>query len=222
MPRRRKPSGRKPSFKPGRSLSALRRTAGTRLPLKRIVIVCEGEKTEPEYFRGLQKRHKLLTLAIEIVSGKVAPTSVVEEGRRQFRQLDDRRDEVWCVFDTESLLQAESVARAADMARSNGLKLAVSNPAFEYWYILHFERTDSPFHDATDTLDRLKHHLPEYDKSVPVFEALVARIPTAIENAQQLRSNAVEPWDTMPNPSTSVDLLVIEIEALAKQAADCT
>lgn len=222
MPRQRKPSGRKSKLKPGRSLSDLERRPGRRLPLKRIVIVCEGTETEPGYFHGLRQKHRLSTLVIQVIPGGGDPTSVVKEARQELRQLDDARDEVWCVFDTESLLQAEPVARAVDMARSNGLQLAVSNPAFEYWYILHFERTDRPFHDAAEALDRLRTHLPDYEKNTPVFAELVAKIPTAIENAQHLRNSALEPWNRFPNPSTCVDLLVVEIKKLAKQATNCT
>jgi hypothetical protein len=142
----------------------------------------------------------------------------VREAKKQRSELDDKRDEVWCVFDTEVKAENPSFDEAVDLARSNGLSLAVSNPSFEYWYILHFECTDRPFHDADDAIKRLKNHLPDYDKSAPVFDELVARIPTAIQNAQRLREGASDPWEEFPNPSTSVDRLVLVVDELVKES----
>jgi hypothetical protein len=216
MPRRRKPSGRHSGFGNTRPLNTLRRTPGKRVPLKRIIVVCEGAETEPRYFQALRQRYRLSTVSIQIVKGRGAPISVVEEAIRQKKKLDDKGDEVWCVFDVEVEANNPSFDEAVGIARSGRLGLAISNPAFEYWYILHFECTDRPFQNADDAVNRLRGHIPHYEKSISVFPALEERISVAIRNANQLRQRADEPWDTFPNPSTGVDRLVVEITKLVK------
>lgn len=217
MTRSKKPSGGQPSFGDKRSLGRLRRVQGTKQPQRVLVIVCEGKKTEPDYFGGLAAKYKLSTLDIQIVKDQGAPISIVAEAVEQKKKLSDRRDEVWCVFDTEVKARNASFDKAVDMARSHGLALAVSNPAFEYWYVLHYESTDRPFYDATEALEKLKEYLPHYEKGTPLFKEFEPRIPTAIRNAEQLRQAASEPWDEYPNPSTTVDRLVLLIEDLVRE-----
>jgi hypothetical protein len=215
MPRQRKPSGKAPGFGEARRLSTFRRKAGKRLSRRVLIIVSEGSRTEPMYFQALRQCHGLPTL--RIVSGQGSPISVVKAAEQESGKLDDKRDEVWCVFDTEIKANNPSFDRAVDLAKSHGLNLAVSNPAFEYWYLLHFEYTDRPFHDADDVINKLKDHLPPYDESTPVFQELETRTGSALQNAERLRQGASEPWDEFPNPSTGVGQLVIQILELAKQ-----
>jgi len=48
-------------------------------------------------------------------------------------------DEFWCVFDVEWPLNHPSLKEAIERARKNDIRLAVSNPCFELWLILHFQ-----------------------------------------------------------------------------------
>ena len=43
-----------------------------------MLLVCEGSKTEPQYFRSLQRELKLLPVEIEIVGQGAAPITVVQ------------------------------------------------------------------------------------------------------------------------------------------------
>ena len=53
-------------------------------------------------------------------------------------------DEIWCVFDID---EHPNVHDAIQKADTNGIRLAISNPCIELWFILHFE-------DQTAFLDR--------------------------------------------------------------------
>jgi len=209
--RKKKSSGKHPKPERSRSLSTLYRTSGKKLPRKRLIVVCEGAETEPRYFQAIRQRHRLPTLSIQIVKGKGDPKNVVKEAVKQKDALEDKRDEVWCVFDTEIRTNNPTFDEAVQKSRAMNLRLAVSNPAFEYWYVLHFESTDRPFQDAGAVLNALLQHIPDYDKSSDVFHELEAKTAIAVENARQLRQRACEPWDDFPNPSTSVDKLVCSI-----------
>lgn len=214
MAKHKKPSGKSFGFGKPRPLGALRRQPGRRQPLKRLVIVCEGEKTEPLYFEALRNEQRLSSIDIKIVKSRSAPTYIVQEGIRQKKELDDERDEVWCVFDAECRAAEAPFQQAVAASRSHGLELAVSNPAFEYWYILHFVCTDRPFGTADECFRELQAHLPGYDEARPVFDELKKRLADALANADRLRRNASDSWQTFPNPSTGVDVLVHSIRDL--------
>jgi hypothetical protein len=209
MARRKKPSGRIAGFGRARSKKDLRRIRGQRTPKKIIVIVCEGKETEPNYFDSMRETYRLSTLNIKIIPESGSPIKLVDEAINEKGNLDYPHDEAWCVFDTEQNIN--NILNVIDKARRRGLGLAISNPSFEYWFLLHFEYTDRPFRDADDVIDQLKNHIPNYDKSAEVYSILEDRTGIAMENASNLRENAAEPWDNYPNPSTWVDSLVNSI-----------
>lgn len=49
-------------------------------------------------------------------------------------------DEIWCVFDRD---EHPNFAQAVDLASRHGIKLAISNPCVELWFILHFENQNT-------------------------------------------------------------------------------
>jgi hypothetical protein len=57
------------------------------------------------------------------------------------RAIDEEAeiDEFWCVFDVEWPRNHPGLEEAVWQARANSIKLAVSNPCFELWLILHFQ-----------------------------------------------------------------------------------
>jgi hypothetical protein len=72
------------------------------------------------------------------------PMSLVERAvaRHHREQRDERkgrgpvRDEVWCVFDVD---EHHHIEEALLIAARNGINVAVSNPCFELWFIIHYE-----------------------------------------------------------------------------------
>ena len=180
----------------------------------KILIVCEGEKTEPFYFEELRKRYRLNTADIEIVHPKGSdPMSVFEKAER-CSKLSKKEgypyDRVFCVFDKDS---HKNLSQALHKMRSNGFEDILSVPCFEYWFILHFCYTCSPFSPsesksaADNVIIALKKHLPDYEKKdKSVFGKLEPHLPTAIKNARQANQHA-ESHGT-DNPSTKVVDLV--------------
>jgi len=214
MPRRQKPSGKKTEFGAPRTIAALGRKSGKQPPQKTMVIVCEGEKTEPLYFSSLRREYRLH--AIRVIPGKREGASLKVVERAVERQGKDV-DEVWCVFDKEGKGDNPSFDKAVRVARQHGIQLAISNPAFEYWYLLHFECTDRPFRNADEVVAALKSYIPRYDKSMAAFPQLRDRTDDAISNAQRLRERASEAWDSYPNPSTRVADLVNELRQMKSE-----
>ena len=211
MTRQPKPSGRKPAANEGRSEASYRRLPGRRREARVLLIVCEGKETEPRYFEALRNELRLRTLKIEVVAGRGSPGAIVRTALQKQSELQlsfEAGDQAWCVFDTEQQGTHPDLAAVIEHAAKAGLFLAASNPAFEYWYLLHFESTNRPFVHATEVIERLRAYLPQYAKTSNVFACLKDRTVTALANATALRQRADENWDQCPNPSTGVDKLV--------------
>lgn len=190
---------------PRRELS---RRTGTRPPRRRILIVCEGEQTEMLYFRALKRDFRLTAASIDIVSSRLDPEAIVREAAR--KREADRFDEAWCVFDVEFAPDNVRFPFAVDLAEREGISLAASNPAFEFWLLLHFVYTTRGFSDNDDLLRALRVNYSQYAKNQSCYEDLKPHQKQAIDHAKQVvveqkRFALAEPF---PQPSTSVHILV--------------
>ncbi len=99
-----------------------------------ILIVCEGENTEPSYF----SRFRLSSARIYPVGEGYNTVSLVNRAIDLKDRHTDTYDQVWCVYDKDDY-SANDFNQAITIASANGFGLAYSNQAFEYWLILHFE-----------------------------------------------------------------------------------
>lgn len=104
----------------------------------RILIVCEGEKTEPNYFKAFDKsRSGVIWYDIEIHGEGKNTIDVVDRAIELRRAARIDYDSVWAVFDRDSF-SADRFNSAIIKARGNDIDCAWSNEAFELWYLLHF------------------------------------------------------------------------------------
>jgi hypothetical protein len=197
------------------------RRPGKRLAGRCILIVCEGAETEPNYFESLRDYLKLSTISVKIKDRAGALISVVDEARAQVeKRLQDFRDgrtnappfeAIWCVFDVENPRHNQTFDRAVQIADKNDYQLAISNPAFEFWYVLHFERTTRPFADGDELKGYLTRHIPGYQPAMHVFDVLVPSTQTAVRYARSILGDHPQGEGRFPNPSTSVHVLVEEM-----------
>lgn len=84
-----------------RNAKSLRRRGPARDSYDRVLIVCEGSKSEPDYFRALAQDLKLGSAQV-VVTGDSdsAPIKVVEKAIKRFQQ-DRDFDQVYCIFDRD-------------------------------------------------------------------------------------------------------------------------
>ena len=156
-----------------RSRNELGRKSPTRIPRRSILIVCEGEKTEPNYFEGLKKKHRLHTSGIKVVGEECGsdPTSVVRYAcERKKDESGTGFDEVWCVIDVEAYDNPRDLTGALQTASDNNIKIALSNPCFEVWLLYHFERVGRPFDDCQDVIHKLEIYINNYAKGGDYFK----------------------------------------------------
>ena len=177
---------------------SLRRRPAFRSPQARFLIVCEGTRTEPGYFR--QKCHLDRSLVeLELSRGGV-PKTLVERAvemktaaKRDAKSKKDRNldyDEVWCVFDID---EHPFVPEAKQQARDNRINTAISNPCFELWILPHFQ-DQRAYIERTHVQRECRRYLPNYEKDVPTVE-LLPRDGEAVARARGPRRMAgIERW----------------------------
>jgi hypothetical protein len=191
---------------------SIKRRGPTRQPKHRILVVCEGKKTEPLYFKHFQHHVRNQRVHVEPIGPAGVPMSVVETAielraeaeRDAKREHDDNLlwDQVWAVFDIDD---HPNVDRAKELAKSRGISLAISNPCFELWALLHF--ADTRRHtERTKLREELKKYLPDYEKQL-AFERLHRTYSEAVQRARALDEEATHLDDHGRNPTTYVYLL---------------
>jgi len=158
---------------------------------------------------------------VEIDDSGGVPKTLVERGAEKKKQAErDAKslrdpflayDEVWCVFDID---EHPNVADARQQARDNDIKLAVSNPCFELWALLHFQH-QSAFLSRQTAQRKLKEHLPQYEKSLP-FDHLHSGYEQAVERARELDHRCETAGCPGDNPSTGVHVLTEHIRLSAR------
>lgn len=169
---------------------------------KRTVLVyCGGVRTEPAYFDGLKRAIRSQNLTVRIRHGAVSPPRLVQLAAAHRDRRPDAFDEVWCVVDVDDFDIAAAVAEAA---RSR-VSLAVSNPCFEVWLLLHHADCRSYCNGYPDVAARLKRYVPAYDKAALRFGDYAAGVEGALKRARELDPTG---RDHGRNPSTGVWRLV--------------
>jgi hypothetical protein len=205
---------------------------------KRILIVCEGIESEPNYFQAIIDFHRLNG---RVIAGKQLDLDVLGTGRNTLSLVNfaeaqrgsgaERDDEVWCVFDKDDF-EDDDFDNAIHKINAKKYHAAWSNEAFELWYVLHFEYHHvstirqgkvRPFYKQR--LDKLltKHcNKDKYKKNDPHMYLLLGneRLSVAIANAKRLLTlyDDSEPHHQR-KPATTVHELV---EMLLKYAQEAT
>lgn len=124
-------------------------------PKPSILIVCEGENTEPSYFN----QFRLSSAKVKSVGEGYNTISLVN---RAFELSQEGSfDQVWCVFDKDDFNE-QDFNDAIRIAKSNTFGVAYSNQAFEYWFILHFNDHQGGGMHRNEYNDRINGLLKPY------------------------------------------------------------
>lgn len=190
-----------------------------------FLIVTEGERTEPLYFKGLQKlicekiggRVDVVEVPVIDICGEGCSTGKLIEATDQIvKDAKVMYQNVWVVFDKDDFADFDQAIKEGE---DKGYKIAWSNQSFEYWLYLHFNYSDSALHrDAWN--EKLNEIFKQYDlgegrykKNYENIYELVNTfdgVNTAIKNAKRrlasFDKNKCRPSEY--NPGTSVYELV--------------
>jgi hypothetical protein len=165
----------------------LRRLQNTRKPRK-ILIVCEGEKTEPHYFKRFPINPDVYD-KIDIYGTGYNTVSLIEEALRLKNEAIRKKEpyiEIWCVFDKDDF-SIDAFSKAIHLADRNQIKCAYSIEAFELWYMLHFNYYDTAL-SRRQYMEKLTELLqkPYTKNDTGIYKLLEKRQARAIRNAQKL------------------------------------
>lgn len=208
-------------MKKGRLKRHLRRKKPSIMPYDRVLVVCEGSKTEPQYLNELLSHCRLSTANIEVLGAGVDPVSLVKRALKRARleiRGGDPFDRVYCVFDRNS---HANFHQASDMARHHKMRLARSWPCFEFWLLLHFRYMRSPYSAQGQrspgqicVSDLSSVHAGYSKGGGGAFLHLLPKLDSAIQNARQTRVDAQRTGED--NPSTEFHELVEYLQSLAR------
>ncbi len=160
-----------------RHARALARKKANRAGYDRILIISEGEKTEPLYFEEIRQHYRLHTTNMRVMKGAygTTPQQVVDLARDECLKTQEW-EQAFCVFDRDDHPKANfdnaiASAAALDKKYRNELKQPIrftaipSIPCFELWLLLHFDCVTQECHrNEVYSLQRQPDHLPGYDK----------------------------------------------------------
>ena len=199
-----------------------KRVSKARAQMKKILIVCEGEKTEPAYFTDFVKHCRISTASIVEISGECgsSPTSVVSWAKEKYKtekNKSDPYDKVYCVFDRDAHANFHTaIAQIQSLHPAGVFEAITSIPCFEYWLVLHFGYSRKSFSaqkgksEGAQMLSELKKLMPDYEKKATgVFAKLQGRLEDAITHNK--RAEVASQKDGSLNPSTKVGRLVTEL-----------
>jgi hypothetical protein len=195
-------------------------------------IYCEGENTEPEYFKSFPVNTETKVEAIGLGRSK---TALVEKTiellsrdqllKRQKNYDSDRQ--LWVVFDYDirrEVNEAFDYNQAIELAHRNGLHVAYSNDSFELWFLLHsryhnsaltrreyYEILSSELNCSYEEEGKTK----EFSKSL--YHIFLPTQTDAIQNAIRLYQEQQHLNYHKQNPCTTVYQLVVELNKCMKK-----
>lgn len=199
-----------------------------------FLIVTEGRRTEPLYFKGIQKlikekiggRVDVVEIPVIDVFGEGASTEkLIEITEKIVKEAKIIYQNIWVVFDKDDF---ENFDEAIKEGENKGYKIAWSNQSFEYWLYLHFSYSDSSLHrdDWNEKLDGIfrKYQLGsgKYQKNYEDIYNLVDTydgVNTAIKNAKRRMASFRDGVEKASeyDPGTMVYKLVEELKVYLEE-----
>lgn len=171
-----------------------RRPLGERRYRKMFVIAVEGAKTEPQYFAIFNDQNSVIR--VKCVRGKhrSSPPQVLKRMEDYLKQESLlASDEAWLVVDNDNWTDRQLAQLHGWSESENRNGLALSNPKFEYWLLLHFE-DGAGIRTSRACSERLKRYVPNYAKGIDRRDFTKPRICDAVRRAETRDNPRCRDW----------------------------
>lgn len=173
-----------------------------------FVIASEGEKTEPTYFKCISYFNNEICFKIIKRLGS-SPFQVLKQMKTSLSKLKlESSDEAWLVIDKDQWPENQLNELSQWTKEKANYFLALSNPNFEYWLLLHFE-DGKGISSVQDCKRRLKKHLRNYNKVIHENQFKRIEILDAVKRAYKRDTHSSSPQHVFG--STTVYKLVEKI-----------
>ena len=143
---------------------------------------------------------------------KIKPQILQKKNIKQQYELvtdlsEEEYDKVFWIVDLDVLLKEEREKRNStsplqqflnyykSLSKQQKIVVIVNNPCLEYWFLLHFQKTNKVFTACTDAEKQVSQHLEGYEKTEKffkkdndIYKQLKPYLQTARKNATALGS----------------------------------
>ncbi len=156
---------------------------------KRVLILCEDSKSSLFYFKSFKKDEKLKrelsAVNIEVIHPKnYSPVGLVKAAikmKNKARRDRNPYNEIWIVLDKD---EGTMLKEAAKLASDNKINGAISIICFEFWILLHFEKTLRAYDNCEGLIKYLNGKINNYQKKLNYYNLLRDKITKAISNGE--------------------------------------
>lgn len=181
-----------------------------------IVIASEGKDTERIYFKALAKEYTNPRVHVHILKrsedekNNSSPEHVLEQLNEYKCQYElEADDELWLVTDKDHWTEAMLSRVATECMQDVSMHMALSNPCFELWLLLHLVDVSSltPEEQRLWIENRrkskssnpylkvlLRQKMGSYHESAYDVLTLIQHVEVAIERARLLDKNPADRW----------------------------
>lgn len=169
-----------------------------------IAFVVEG-KTEMWYLQMLKKNEERNSNVRINIKPEIPQKKRLEDQYKSVCNLAEVYEKVFWILDFDVILKETKESknnqqsclieflnyRRKLLKKYNNVEVIVNNPCFEYWFLLHFVRTQRKYTNCSGVIKQLEKNLPDYKKTEKYFKSrnndiysrLKPNLKDAIENA---------------------------------------
>lgn len=187
-----------------------------------VLIVCEGTKTEPNYFEAFaEKQQGVIVYDIEVKGLGRGTKDVVDKAINLKNK--NNYDRVWAVFDKDEF-PAKDFNDAISLGNQNGIEVAWSNEAFELWYLYHFhnvttgvsrkqyeEKISGAVNSSPKYKSKKRYNYTKKDPNNFEIMTTYGSMDTAIKYAEAKHQEYTDSRYANHNPCTTVYRLVRQL-----------
>ena len=170
------------------------RPLGEKRYKKLFIISAEGYKTEPLYFGIFNNERAVVRVSCLKTKHHSSPPHVLKRMTDSLKVSGLKSsDEAWLVVDRDNWSEEQLLQLHQWSLEKENYGLALSNPKFEYWLLLHYE-DGAGITSSNDCTTRLKHWMPGYDKGLDTRKINPTQISDAIRRAKKRDQPACLDW----------------------------
>jgi hypothetical protein len=162
------------------------------------IIATEGARTEKQYFAMFQNERVRVEVLATDADNKSSPQHVLNRIALFKEQYDfGEKDQLWLMIDRDRW-PIENLKDVCRGAREESIGLAISNPCFEVWLLLHHRDMEVEELNCKAVEAQLRDQLGGYKKTNLNADLFRPYISEAVRRAKDLDTDTASHWPVVP------------------------